>query len=110
LENTVNQHPVSQGSVTKSTRRPIHGQKDAARYRYQNSRNATEEHDYLDKPSGLLWILLNHVQERVRVVGKVICSIEEGGKPLPYALLRCLLSGCWHFSNWIGQPRAETLH
>jgi len=77
LQNTMHQNPVSQRSVTESTWSPVHRQEDATWYRYQHARYAAKEHHYLDKPRGLFWVLLNHIQEWVRVVRNVVCSIEE---------------------------------
>jgi len=72
LQHAVNQDPVPQGPITESTRCPVHGQEDATWYRYQHTGDAAEEHHYLDKPCGLFRVLLHHVQERVRIVSKVL--------------------------------------
>jgi hypothetical protein len=62
LQHAVHQDPISQWAIAEATWTPVHGQEDAARYGYQHTRDAAEEHHYLDKPCGLLWILLDHIQ------------------------------------------------
>lgn len=81
LQQTMDQHPVTQGPVAVPAQGPVREQKQTARDGYQNARNAPKEHDHFYEPSSLIRVLLHDLQQWVRIIHHTVGITEERMRP-----------------------------